>query len=933
MFLSCFVAQAQTKNTKSNYSTINGVVTDKGSGTPVDYAVVTLLPVKQYSTTDADGHFSFAKVDPGKYTLSVNFVGMEQIDTTITILSGRVYNMTLEMVQSNFRLNEVIVVAERSKAGESTASKISRQAMDHMQTSSLKDALGLLPGVAFANPNLSESQTISIRTLLGGKNQEMNSLGTAVIVDGSPISNNANLQSLSNTMTGGSWNSYQGGTSPTGGVDIRSISTDNIESIEVIRGIPSAEYGDLTSGAVIVKSKAGSEPLTLRFKTNPNIYQVSLSKGLTLGKKGGNINLSSDYAYNLTSATKSYMYYQRFNVKALWSKTFWGVWSSNISLEANYGKDTRNKNPDDARSSVASQANNLGYRFNANGTININKGWLKSFTYSLSNSYTDKKSFFEQMCSNAVSIYSTNMTDGTTISNIKGGHVFDINGTEITNYNANQQNDWATYMPFSYFSHYDIFGKEINTYIKTSLNFNKNWDKINNRILVGVDFKSDGNLGKGLVFAEGNPPYRSSNASSGYRSRPYYDIPFVNQLGLFIEDGYKQYFGERVFNLTAGARYDWVNGLTALSPRVNASFDVFPKLLTIRAGYGITAKAPVSNYLFPDKSYYDQVNYNGLNDNIDKDKLLLSTTFVFDGSNKDLQIATNRKAELGIDFTIAKRYKLSITAYDELMENGYSFGSNIGSFRYVNWIEYEKASSNPSGLPTLKVLRNRNTFFMVYTPMNSVYSHNQGIEYELDFGRFEAIRTSFYLNGAWMTTSSSNSAYTFDVNARLGSDVGSNVAIYEPMLITPRREQFLSTLRVTHNIPKIGFVITLTTQANWYSKMWTDYKNDEMFIKYISAADGKVYDFNPAWTDLPEFSYMFDQRDPNRKKGEKYFTTVVFNLNLSKEIGDFLTASFFVNNMFNSRPLYESKTSPGSYIELNADAPLFFGFDVKLKIR
>ncbi|MFR7824841.1 MAG: TonB-dependent receptor plug domain-containing protein [Odoribacter splanchnicus] len=72
-----------------------------------------------------------------------------------------------------------------------------------------------------------------------------------------------------------------GGTSsPAGGVDVRAISTDNIESIEVIRGIPSVEYGDLTSGAVIINSKAGREPFRLRFKTNENIYQVSAGKGL-----------------------------------------------------------------------------------------------------------------------------------------------------------------------------------------------------------------------------------------------------------------------------------------------------------------------------------------------------------------------------------------------------------------------------------------------------------------------------------------------------------------------------------------------------------------------------------------------------------------------------------------------------------------------------
>ena len=49
-------------------------------------------------------------------------------------------------------------------------------------------------------------------------------------------------------------------------------------------------------------------------------------------------------------------------------------------------------------------------------------------------------------------------------------------------------------------------------------------------------------------------------------------------------------------------RYDHVSvaGGT-FSPRVNASFDVIPHWLTIRGGYGITAKMPTLLYLYPEK--------------------------------------------------------------------------------------------------------------------------------------------------------------------------------------------------------------------------------------------------------------------------------------------------------------------------------------------
>ena len=96
-----------------------------------------------------------------------------------------------------------------------------------------------------------------------------------------------------------------GGASPAGGTDVRSISTENIESIQIVRGIPSVEYGDLTSGAVIINTKAGREPLRVKAKANPNIYQVSMGTGFELGKKKGALNVSADYAYNTNNPVTS----------------------------------------------------------------------------------------------------------------------------------------------------------------------------------------------------------------------------------------------------------------------------------------------------------------------------------------------------------------------------------------------------------------------------------------------------------------------------------------------------------------------------------------------------------------------------------------------------------------------------------------------------
>ncbi|HCQ71906.1 MAG TPA: hypothetical protein DIT75_00635, partial [Rikenellaceae bacterium] len=204
------------------------------------------------------------------------------------------------------------------------------------------------------------------------------------------------------------------------------------------------------------------------------------------------------------------------------------------------------------------------------------------------------------------------------------------------------------------------------------------------------------------------------------------------------------------------------------------------------------------------------------------------------------------------------------------------------------------------------------------------------IEYELNLGRFDAIRTSFFLNGAWMTTQSANSGYTFDYRQRSGSYVGANVAVYDPFVSRVNFEKFLTTLRVTHNIPSIGFVVTLSTQLNVFTRNWTDYNNDELPQLFISAENGHVEEFTSAMASDPTYKYMYDIKSPSRFTVSHTIPTVVFNLNISKEIGDLMTASFFVNNIFNSRPLDPSEISIGTYSELNS--PMYFGFELKVKI-
>ena len=906
---------------------------EKEKRIPLGYATLYFPDYGIGTTSDENGRFSMPNVPMGKARVQVMYVGKVTIDTLVNVNRELTLDFTLQ--NENFNLKEVTVTATQNRAGRSTASNISRQAMDHLQATSLNDLLSLMPGGVSQNSALNSSQQINIRQIAGNSSHEeaLNALGTAIIRDGAPISNNSNLSAMNPTVSGGA-SAMSGGASPSGGVDVRSISTENIESVEIIRGIPSVEYGDLTSGAVIVHTKAGREPLRVKAKANPNVYQVSMGTGYELGKDKGALNVSADYAYNTNDPKATYQHYQRATGKVMYSNTFFhNQLRSNTSLDFMYGKDTRDRNPDDESTQTTSEGRDVGFNLNTNGTWNINKGWLQNIRYVLSGNYTDKQSFFETAYGSASAPYSMTTTDEAILSNFKGQHIFDAEGNRITNFGEEDKNHYATFLPSSYIGHYEIDSREVNAFAKLTATLFKQSGHVNNRILLGIDFKTDGNVGKGKTFDPTSPPLRNQTSkNSSYRPRPYKDIPFIHQFGAFAEDNFAWNIGERELKMQAGIRFDHASVVgSVLSPRFNASFDLIPHTLTLSGGYGITSKMPTLLYLYPEKAYFEYVNINELaNESIpENERLFMTTTKVYDTSNENLKVAKNHKAEIGLRLNIGK-VSASVTTFQERLKNGYSLDNTFSSFNSFSYKEYTRNENGDLVLASnLPVLNN------YYTPTNNMNVKTQGIEFDVNVGRIDAIRTSFQLNGAWMRTQSWNNGYDFYDNSGTSASSRTPVAIYEAGAVKSYRQQWATTLRATHNIPEIGFVVTLTTQAIWNQSNWKTFGNDTIPVGYISL-DNEVTMFPEGkYTSTEQlkadgYDYMLQNPNHSHAIKETYSPYFCFNLNVTKEISDMFRVSFFANNMFRSYPRVESKRNPGMYISLNNR--FFFGLELSLTL-
>lgn len=220
-------------------------------------ASVTLVELELTTVSDAQGQFTFAKLPEGNYTLRIQYAGMKTQEVKVKVGS----DFKIDLVPNTIAIEGVQILGERSNVKGSTSTRISRQAIEHLQATSIAEVLQLLPGQGITNPSFKNNQRPSIRQVSGNSEGDAfdaasantASLGTAVLVNGAQLSNNANMQAA-NTAASGLSSTFSNSTGA--GVDLRQISADNVESVEVIRGIPSVAYGDLTSGVIDIKTKA-----------------------------------------------------------------------------------------------------------------------------------------------------------------------------------------------------------------------------------------------------------------------------------------------------------------------------------------------------------------------------------------------------------------------------------------------------------------------------------------------------------------------------------------------------------------------------------------------------------------------------------------------------------------------------------------------------
>ena len=161
MSLSYPVCARQSQGATSNIptSSIGGklaVAASEGAGSDLSGITVKLtgsLPsgASQLTVTDADGHYEFAHLAPGKYTLDVTQEGFSPWSGTITVAAGQaaVQDIALRIISVNQQVEVKAEVIEGTAESVAPTSTVSDKQLDTLPlpTQKFTEALSLIPGV------------------------------------------------------------------------------------------------------------------------------------------------------------------------------------------------------------------------------------------------------------------------------------------------------------------------------------------------------------------------------------------------------------------------------------------------------------------------------------------------------------------------------------------------------------------------------------------------------------------------------------------------------------------------------------------------------------------------------------------------------------------------------------------------------------------
>lgn len=853
------IALAKQKKIDEKTGKVHGYVKDT-NGENLIGANVVIKELHIGCASDIHGYYSITNIRPGGYTIEASFIGYEKYSQKINIKEGQVINLNISLKLSAFQIGGIEVIGTKDLLPRDvrTKTEITSGEIEHYQASSIKDVLDLVPGVQKTdNPGLGKTTQITVR---GDESDNLSAFGTLVIVDGSPLSNNANLQF--EALQG----SVFGMNNIGAGIDLRTIPADNIESIEVITGLPSVRYGDVTEGVINVKTKVGAMPNRLKIKNNPDTKEANFGGGFLIGQSGLSYNLNA--AYSERDIRVSGDEYTRITGQAVYSSNIWNN-ALNMNNKISFQTVLDNQEP----TGDMQQTRNYNHGF----TLGLSSwgaykpvGDVSYFEY---NSYISMERI-NSMKSKLVQSDMRILPSGDTVS-IYMGKV-QTKGLEWT-----------------------IGGRlEWNNAFYTGSYIHK--------ILVGVEPRYDANTGEGVIL---DTLFNYYGSLSGKRSYSFDDIPGQLLLSLYAEDKITGHFLYD-FSLICGARYDmyrpykfnlsglWGDGNliqshqgTFFNPRLN--------LMVYLSGYnqlrisaGATSKSPAMSLVYPPEDVFVWRNpVSGEN-----------TYFRYNVWVPELKGYREAQYEFSYDQKISSLIGTTISFYYKNRSNE-TRGQNIPLF-----------ATTSAGNKT-------NVYYVdSYTLSENIGNTiSKGAEFTIRTARIKPLNMELQLVGAYDHLNNTSSGYYYKsipdqslgqyANYKVpGVPVDTAIGMVYPVGETwSDRLQLNYYLKYTH--PDLGLWITLRAEQVVWEKRQTF---SQAPIDFNVAGESAILD------------YLFSRE--LKTEPDKW----LFSINISKSLFSGAEVSFYVNNFLDDPAIMHYQNTRTSYLDETRNPSLSYGIEFSM---
>ena len=803
------VACATPASAQQRGAVVSGRVVEAKTAVPIDLAQVTVEGTRIFALADSTGRYRLVGVPPGPQVLLVQRLGYADSRVPITVPPLGTVIQDIEMAVSALELEGLIVTADpsgRARGELGTASVVDQAAVANQTAASLAGVLELIPGEPLKPPNLDDVQQIALRSVptstsaaltLGGPSaQDLASFGTLIILDGVPVSNNANLQ------TTGSRGVLRVASSAGGGIDLRQIPASTLERVEVIRGVPSARYGDLTQGAIVVDTRAGVVEPTASVRWDAQLLEGSLVAGRALGSPQ---LASASFDLTRNELARSYGLADSYRLAAqLAHRALIGRIPAGRAGDGRLVLDTRlhffkvnadsPENPEVLPGS-AYWNRESGLRLSERARLALAGEAVVDLTAALG--YTRRRSFVQSPLVAPALPFTDRLSEGRGTGRFIGGQ---------------------------YLSALTLEGDEWLIYSRLEGQKPQRFLGFDHRLRVGAELRREWNAGPGYGFDMESPPQVTFNGVRGFdRPRRFDAIAPVAASAVYFDDRLiRTVLGGAGLELQAGLRLDllhegthWFSGIrdAVLQPRLNAQLAPWP-WLRLRGAWGRVAKQPPVAYLYPPPQYFDVVNVNWYATD-PAERLAVLTTFIRDPTNPDLGFATGRKAELGLEFAPRRgATSVSLVAFSDRTTGGVGIGARPD---FLLRERFQLSDSTPGTGQPPQIIE---PAFAVDTipilidwPENNLTLESEGIELTAALPELRPIRTRLHVQAAWMRTKFFKEGLDFGPPFTSEFQLNENIS-RAPFWEDPLRtgERAIITYRLIHHNPALGLVVTATIE-------------------------------------------------------------------------------------------------------------------------